>query len=183
MNSNPQRSHHSAGFSLIELLVVLVIITLLAGTLSIAIDFASQGGDRLQQSAQRLGTSFVLAQEEALLADDYLGLSLISGHGGERGEGHPLELRWLRYGSGQWHPVGAPLSSVPLHEGQSLTLAVDGEELPLQVMAGPVQPFLLLDPTGVTEDFELRLQAVGGDEQFVLFVNEYGVLEETWRQH
>ena len=182
MNSNPQLRYRRHGFSLIELLVVLVIITLLAGTVSIALDFASPGSDRLQQSAERLGTSFVLAQEEAVLANDYLGLTLTHGSDGEEGSmGHPLELRWLRYRSGQWHDVGAPLSSVPLYEGQSLTLAVDGEELSLHARPGPVQPFLLLDPNGVTEDFELRLQAAGGAEQFVLFVNERGVLEETWR--
>lgn len=172
LRQNPTHST-SPGFSLIELLVVLVIMTLLATTVSLALDLGSTESNSLEHSAAALQASFELAAEEAVLANEYLGLFLSESE-------QERALGWMRYRSGNWHALGPTLPEVPLALDLGLDLSLQGEAVTLA--AGP-EPLLLMDPTGYPGDFELRLHQRNSRSGFVLYTSELGELSTTWREY
>mgnify|MGYP000135280126 CR=1 FL=1 len=110
----------AAGFSLVELLVVLLIVGLGISLVSLSI-----GGDQtakvLRESAEKFSNVAKLAAEEAVLGGEPIGLTLVPG-AFERG----WQYYWQRYRDGSWQPVGEPLDRRELSPLIRLELEIEG---------------------------------------------------------
>ncbi|MBU3071519.1 type II secretion system minor pseudopilin GspH [Aestuariicella sp. G3-2] len=92
----PSKTHRPQGFTLIEIMLVMVIIGIMAGLASLAI--GSNGPRQLQQEATRLQQRLLLAQDEAAFSQQNFGVIFT-----ETG------YRFLRYDAteDQWNPLQA----------------------------------------------------------------------------
>jgi general secretion pathway protein H len=113
-----------SGFSLLELLVVVVIIGILATMMTLSLGVT--GGDRdLEQDVKRLRALLALASEDALLQGRELGITFIE-DGYEFALLDPDENRWVRL---QGDPV---LKSRSFDDGIELAIEIEGREVRLQ---------------------------------------------------
>lgn len=140
------------GFTLLELLVVIVLIGVIAGFAALSVGDGGQG-ERLETEAQRLAALITLAGEEAVLDGRQLGLSMT-----------PEGYRFLEYGEELWEVVESDrlFRARELPAGVAAELVVDG--MPVDVK-GPVdeenpevlKPHLTFSPSGERTPFELTL--------------------------
>ncbi|PIY20890.1 MAG: type II secretion system protein GspH [Deltaproteobacteria bacterium CG_4_10_14_3_um_filter_60_8] len=140
-----------AGFTLIEVLVVLVIISIVLGVVTLNVDHRR---DDVAEAVRRLGAIVRLASEEAVLRSRELAMQV-----------EPGGYRFLEIGKDGFVPVEGDevLRPRQLPEGLELTLALEGE--PVQLVAAeeadgkedqrPARIFLL--SSGEVTPFELRL--------------------------
>lgn len=137
-----------AGFSLIELLVVLVIAGVLVG--GIALSLHGQGAREVEQAARRAEALVRLACERALGSGVDLGFSVVS-------DG----LRFGYLGETGWHPIeageGDALRARALGRGLLLSVSRDGVPLSLPEAPGP-EPMFACFGSGELTPFELRIE-------------------------
>ncbi len=154
----PHRRRAARGFTLIELMVVLVIVAAMAGLLVIG------GGDnaarQLRREGEGLATLLNLAADEAVMQGIELGLFIDD-------DGYRFLL--LDPDSGLWQPVEEkPLQPREFERPLQLTFELDGERLDaqqrdhLQRLArrggGEQPPLLLLLSSGEVTPFRLTLR-------------------------
>lgn len=147
------------GFTLMELLVVMVLIGVVAGLASLSI---GDGAERkLRSEAERLAATLKLARDELLItgeSDRALGL---------RRDGYSfLELVLLDDNTREWRPlVDAQLGPRQFEQGLlELQLDLDGERTPLPQTRG-WEPHILLGNTGEMTPALITLQVPGKDLQ------------------
>jgi len=150
------KPHHSAaGFSLIELLVVLLLMGLASGfvMLSLNTDSALEVNRR---AAERFSLLAKLAVDEAILSGDTLGLMIRVSRPSPDSGGEPrpsqysqaqsqsnsqtqpqfqqqanvqYQYQWRRYRDEQWSPIGDHLPVENFPAGSEVLIDVDGERL------------------------------------------------------
>lgn len=133
------------GFSLIEILVVLVILAVLAGAVSLAI--AGAGGERLlAREAERAQALIAYACEQAELGGRTVGISLSkSGYRFSRTE----QEVWVPYKGGELRAR---------HWPPPLATALQRDDVPVQLGDDfPDQPQALCYPSGELTPFRLEL--------------------------
>lgn len=170
-----QHRHNGAGFSLIELLVALLILALLVGTVSLSLGSGMRGGDGFTRAARSVGDSVSLAQEEAVLANEYRGLHLSLVDSGTR-------LSWRRWRGGAWQEAGASLPALSLPDSIVVSLSVEGEALAWQRADDDVPAQLFLEPTGDAGHFELQLREREGSQSYTLYTDPRGAVLERWAE-
>ena len=146
----------SRGFTLIELMVVMVIISVLIGLAVLSTGFASTSRE-LDSEAERLAGLIGVLTDEAVLDNREYGLRL------ERDA-----YQVLRYdeAKARWLPVARDSHRLP--EWAELTLELDGQPLVLagskgekEQKKGTDQPQLLILSSGELSPFRLRLAERG----------------------
>lgn len=153
-----KRYHSVNGFTLIEMLLVLVIISILIGLLAANIGDSPQ--QLLSREAKRLESLLRLIADEATLQGDEFGL-LIADNGYEFTKLDVKTMRWQRFEEG-----GYSFYSLP--EGLSLRLEkasiesindYDVDVTALRVMNNQdIQPHILLMSSGEISVFSLSIQ-------------------------
>lgn len=145
------------GFTLLELLVVMVLIGIVAGLASLSI---GDGAERkLRSEAERLATTLALARDELLItgeSDRALGL---------RRDGYSfLELVILDDNTREWRPLeDRQLGPRQFEAGLiELQLELDGARTPLPQTSG-WEPHIRLSNTGEMTPALIRLQVPGRD--------------------
>lgn len=136
------------GFTLIEMLVVMVIIGILLSFATLGI---SDGETPLKQEAQRLASLVKLAQFEALLQTQAMGLFFES-----------ESYHFYQFQEQQWQSLEEDDVFRPrfLKGPLQLTLKIDHMPVPLEKCTiTPCLPQLLLLPDGESSPFEIILSA------------------------
>lgn len=141
-----------AGFTLIEVMVVLVIISIVIGVITLNVNHRQ---DDVAEAVRRLGAIVRLASEEAVLRSRELALQV-----------DPDGYRFLELGKDGFVPLQGDevLRQRLLPEGLELSLSLEGEPVPIVAEEEadgkegqrPARIFLL--SSGEVTPFELRLQ-------------------------
>lgn len=168
-------AHPFAGFSLIELLVALLILALLAGTVSLSVGTGMRNADDLDRAAATLANSLRQAREDAVLANEYRGLQLSASRDG-------TALNWLRFHQGAWQTVGESLPAIRLPASVEVALQIEGEAVAWQAAAQEVPAVLFLDPTGDAGRFELQLSGASAGRHYALYSDASGSIAERWQE-
>ncbi len=136
------------GFTLVEMLVVVVIVGVLAGAVGLA-SGARGGAYALREEAERLARVVRLVADEAVLDNREYGLVIDAGG---------YQVRRHDAHSGRWQPV-PDWQPHRLPDGMQLSLAVEGSELGLsaQALGRERPPQLLLSSAAQWTPFSARL--------------------------
>lgn len=156
----PARVRGARGFTLVELMMVLVILSLAAGAVAMVLP-DTKGPDAL---GERLAARLTLASQYAVLNGEAVGLVVT-----------PDGYRFERFRLGQWQPI---ISEPPLAGAAwpaDVTVLLEGEDK--QDRAAPVSsmPAVRFDPTGGGTAFRLYLEKHG--RRYVIAGHEDGKLE------
>ncbi len=172
----------SSGFTLLEIMVVMVIIGIIAAmaTLSIGVASRDQG---ISKEIQRIEDVLALAGEQAVLQGREYGLSFYA---------HEYEFSAYDHGTGRWEPVGKdfPQASRQFPADTVVDLYIDGRPVamsakPLQPTAGKdsrpqaVMPQVFIMSSGDVTPFELRLRPGTGEPGITLRVTDNGETRRT----
>lgn len=160
-----------AGFSLLELLVVVVIMGLGIAVVSFAI--GRNAPQELRNAARGFANLTALVEEEAILSREPWGVQLYR----ERNEDGDewIAYRFLRFrGEQGWQPAAPPETAAGGRFASDVTaiLQVEGAEQliePLPEKDEGIEPTIWLAPGGEVTPFELRLR-IRKDEQDSLLV-------------
>ena len=149
-------SRRGRGFTLVELLVVLVVIATLSGFALLAL----RGRDAesvVEDEARRLLALFTLAREESLFRYRTIGVRFFRG-GYDFSEFLPGDERWVP-------ALDAVLTGRRFPEGVTVRLYLEGRPVILDVEEDKedeeLLPQVVLFPDGTGTDFELALEASG----------------------
>ena len=112
------------GFSLIEVLVVVVIIALGASIISFSV--GDRRGREMRDIAKRFAAFAQFATEESAMTGELLGLKWVSPE--EQGE-QTWSYRWYRYRDGLWSLAQEPMTETVLPDYVDVLLEIDGQGL------------------------------------------------------
>ena len=150
-----------AGFSLLELLVVMLIIALGVGMVALAVGDGNRGlATRVE--ARQFANQIKMVSQEAIVGSRQWGVDLFSTlHDGEERYGY----RWLQHEEGKWRAATPPeMDADHLFPARlTLVLRVDEQEQAIDQQADGVppkelKPDLLLWSSGEMTPFELELR-------------------------
>ena len=191
-------ARRAAGFTLIEILVVTFIIGILA--IVAAVNVTTDKGAQLRDNAAQLYNAMALAQEEAVLQNEWIGLYLTAPENADdwRFRGY----RWLISNdeAQTWRPLDSPyLQDHTLPGGMTMDLTVGGEDSLDRLQDGRRRhvrapededkaqerrrthppPHVFFYPDGGSDAFELLIEAEDAPGRFrKIFSDELGRLEQ-----
>ena len=160
------RSSH-AGFTLIEILIVLLIITLLAGITIASFPKIIQSAD-LDEESRRIELLLNMARNQAMLDSEEYGFRL-SGNG--------YEFLWYNDAERDWEPAVQPLQSRELPAGIRFSLKAARQQFSGE---GTNLPPVLILSSGETTPFDLDIEEESGDAHRTLTTDGYG--EFRWAE-
>ena len=143
-----------AGFTLIEIMVVLVVIAILMGTVSVGFN-SNQEFRSARDYAQRLAMRMELARDRAIQNNQEWGL-FIAEDSYEFSYYDDVEGRWIKHGS---RPFNLERTKLPL------VYDVTVEELAGQLNSDDSVPDLVFFSSGETSRFELNLRIDGMNQR------------------
>jgi general secretion pathway protein H len=159
------------GFTLIEILVVLVIVGVLVGALVLA--SGGSGARDLENAARRAESLIAVACERAVIGGRDIGFAPVQGG-----------LRFGYFELDGWHPVADraddELRPRALGDGIELVAERDGEALELEADA-PVEPPFACLASGELTPFTLRMTRPGVKDEWQLDGQLDGTLELAMR--
>lgn len=144
----------NAGFTLIEILVVLLIVSIMSGVVIANLPSLTRSAD-FEKEAKRLQLVLELAREEALMQSSEFGFRVERNSAGEFATYSfliydDLNQSWSDY-------AVPPLQNHELPEGMSLVLDVEGEGLQLDDSDNEGLPPVMLLSSGETTPFDLTI--------------------------
>jgi len=164
-----RRPAKSAGFTLLEILVVIVIIGVVAGVFLLSTDIGDQ--DPVRDQARRFAALTRLAGQEAMLGSRDMAVELFA-------DGY----RFVVHDEQEWRPVeDAVLSPQQLPEGVGWQIHIDGSGGKGSAATDEV-PRIYLFSTGEMTPFEVILSADGRNDSYRVTGGLDGTLEFNQQQ-
>ena len=160
ISEQPRVTRSDQGFTLIEILVVLLIVTILAGLTVARLPAIANDAD-LDTEVRRLQLLLNMARSDAVMDSTEFGFRL-----NPRG----YEFLSFRDDVQRWEKAAAPYHAREVEEDIKITLRADSEGLQI---AGKQVPKLLILSSGEVTPFELTLQARAGGDQKTLTSDGY----------
>lgn len=158
-----RKARQSAGFSLIELMVVIFIIGLMATV--VVLNVPSTGGG-VDDDAKAFAARLRAVSQDSILSGDLIGVSVREGGAG-----------FYRYRGGVWEPLTEDDNPVEQEwvEETSVSFALSGRLVPVARETGArdkaqVRPQIIFEPTGINTAFAVVFErdgtevSVTGDE-------------------
>jgi general secretion pathway protein H len=155
----------SKGFTLIEILVVLLIITILAGVTIARLPAVSKNAD-FETETRRLELLFSMAHQESILDSTEFGFRLTD---------HGYKLLKFDDGSQSWMDAENPFQERSLPDDLKLVIKADSDGFSL---LGENLPPVLILSSGENTPFRLILQSTLQDTSRTLMSEGYG--EFVW---
>ena len=145
------RPGFSSGFTLIEVLVVLLIIGVIAGFAVLSIS-GNNTEDRIKEEAQRLSALIDLASQEAALQSEELGIFFDGS-----------EYTFVKQTNGKWQPLNdSILRKRTLPSLLTLELTTEGEPPP-KIKSDEIVPQILILSDGELTPSTITLKSTAGD--------------------
>ena len=157
---------HSRGFTLVELMLVLVVISVMLGLATVSLD--TNPAKDLHREGRRLQTVLQMAADEAVVQGQEFALAFNEEEAGDQ-ERQGYQFLILDAADFKWSPVDTrELSFHPLGEQISMSINVDGQQLDENALQQirrmqsigsdqALQPVLLLLSSGETSPFTITL--------------------------
>jgi general secretion pathway protein H len=166
----PGRWSKSAGFTLLEILVVVVIIGVLSSVFLLSI--GNDERDRFSDQARRFAALVRLAEQEAVLGSRDMAVELFA-------DGY----RFLVYEEQEWRPVEDDiLSPQRLPEGMSWRVHVDGSGADMAQDNNDALPRIYLFSTGEITPFDVTIAIDGQDYSYQITGGLGGTLKFSEQQ-
>lgn len=171
------------GFSLIELMIVILLVSVISGGVAIVVSSASSPQKRLQEVGAQLFAKMRFASDEALIQRRLIGLRVNSGQ-------EKTQYTWHAYENERWVLLSSPLSITVLPEDMDIEVTVDDElleallENSLNSLAEEEQtpPAIIFYPNSDISEFELKVSLKlrnDSDEKFRIYLDERGQLSNS----
>lgn len=172
------------GFSLIELMIVLLMVALVGGGVAITANSASSAKKQLYKTGEKLFAQMNFALDEALIQQRLIGFRV------DDSEHEKPNYSWHYYDNKRWHPLKEPLSTFSLPEGIFAEIVVEDEivETLLEETLNNLSeeevlpPAIVFYPNGDISEFSLELVLKDGQEEtdkFRIYIDERGQLTHT----
>ena len=149
------------GFTLIEILIVLVIITIMAGLTVAGLSGFARGAD-LETETRRLELLFSMARNEAMMDSVQFGF---------RRTDQGYEFLKFDDGSRRWESAAAPFHERTLPEELRITVRAETEGFRLP---GEDLPPVLILSSGETTPFRILLESRNNDSEYTFVADGYG---------
>ncbi len=151
--SSGTQMYNARGFSLIEILMVLLVIGLSVGIVSLAFN-PKQGEELLQdETAQFLHSSRFVA-EHTVLAAEIIGLFVVPE---TSNQGPKWCYRWRRFRDQSWRPIANFIEDKCFPSVIEIEMIVEGELYEYDEKVTTPVPVLVFYPSGESTPFELAL--------------------------
>lgn len=180
------------GFSLLELMVVLVMIAVVTGGVSIIVSGASSPEKQLNAAGRQLLARMNFALDEALMQRRVIGLRIENAGDQEKQSAY----FWYRYENNQWFSLGEPLNSAAIPEDMTIVLLVD-EAITESLLENSLNdtsdknqeekkliPDIIFYPNSDVSEFTLQLAFKNKQENkatFSIFIDKRGQLAYEYK--
>jgi type II secretion system protein H len=172
------------GFSLFEMIIVLFIISMVAGAVTILVNASSSPEKRLNQVGSQLFAEMNFAIDEALMQRRLIGLRIESDKEG-------AQYSWHVYSNARWALLSEPLSEVVIPDEMQLDISVEDEllesllEQSLSNIGEEEQavPAIIFYPNSDISEFELSVALRKNDNDvsaFRIYIDERGQLTNSF---
>jgi general secretion pathway protein H len=143
---------YQQGFTLIEIMIVVMIIGLSAGMATLA--FAPDDTSELEEAVGKFMLQAEFIAEQTVLTGDVVGLFVAPR---ANRDGDTWCYRWRRFRNREWQPVSDFLTDQCLRPDTELELVVEGEPYEYDERETSPQPVLMFYPSGEASRLEMAL--------------------------
>ncbi|MFT5420377.1 MAG: type II secretion system protein H [Candidatus Endobugula sp.] len=172
------------GFTLLELMIVLIVMAFISGGVAIVVSSASSAEKRVVEAGKKLFAQMNFALDEALMQRRLIGLRI------ETNE-TPSSYSWHGYENARWQPLEEPWTEQILAEEISVEVSIDDELLEALLEDSLnnlseeefIPPAIIFYPNSDVSEFELVL-VVNDDSaepyRFRIYIDEAGQLKNSF---
>ncbi len=179
MRSNPLKAGRSGGFTLLEVLMVVLIVGILTAVVVLSLNF-DQGPSLVNKTAETIANQLALVEDEAIARQEIWGVRIDSQRLSFR-RMDTVKQQWVRAKRVMLQSDMLLPDGVELKVLQTTSQAAGG--LPLQGAANPLtmsedfQPDIYILPTGQVTPVTLSVSASGGAYAHYVALNTLGSIE------
>ncbi len=154
----------TAGFTLIEVLIVIVIISIVASITMLSIHF--NRNKQIESLAQNIAGLITLAEEEAMLRPGVLGLAFTTDH---------YQLYSYDENNHRWQSLSSHIfNAQPIPEDTQITLKIHDKIIPAEG-----KPYLIISPSGDIPAFTILIGKLNQEPLYQIIGKESGETHVT----